>query len=82
MHLGYNNQGHSYSMNNQQLSVTGTEEERDIGVCVARNLKPSAQCALAARTAQTVLCSELTRWKTRDIEQAETRSCVWTTPSH
>jgi hypothetical protein len=58
MHLGYNNPGHSYSMNNQQLSAT--EEERDIGVCVARNLKPSAQCALAARTAQTVL-SQLSR---------------------
>jgi len=58
MHLGYNNPGHSYSMNNQQLSAT--EEERDIGVCVARNLKPSSQCALAARTAQTVL-SQLSR---------------------
>jgi hypothetical protein len=40
MHLRYNNPGHSYSMNYQQLSVT--EEERDIGVCVARTLKPSA----------------------------------------
>jgi hypothetical protein len=58
MHLGYNNPGHSYSMNNQQLSVT--EEERDIGVCVARTLKPSAQCSQTARAAQSVL-SQLTR---------------------
>jgi len=58
MHLGYTNTGHSYSMNNQQL--TETEEERDIGVCMASNLKPSAQCAQAARAAQTVL-SQITR---------------------
>jgi ribonuclease P/MRP protein subunit RPP40 len=45
-------------MNNQQLATT--EDERDIGVCVSKNLKPSAQCAQAARTAQTVL-SQLTR---------------------
>jgi hypothetical protein len=58
MHLGFTNTGHSYSMNNQQL--TETEEERDIGVCMASNLKPSAQCAQAARAAQTVL-SQITR---------------------
>jgi hypothetical protein len=58
MHLGFNNPGHTYSMNNQQLATT--EDERDIGVCVSKNLKPSAQCAQAARTAQTVL-SQLTR---------------------
>jgi hypothetical protein len=58
MHLGHNNTGHTYTMNNQQL--TTTEEERDIGVCVSKNLKPSMQCAQAAKTAQTVL-SQLTR---------------------
>jgi len=58
MHLGYNNPGHVYTMSNQQLSVT--EEERDIGVCVSKTLKPSAQCAQAAKMAQTVL-SQLTR---------------------
>jgi hypothetical protein len=26
--------------------------------------------------------SELTWWKARDMDQAETRSSVWTTPSH
>jgi hypothetical protein len=58
MHLGFNNPGHIYSMNNQQLATT--EDKRDIGVCVSKNLKPSAQCAQAAKTAQTVL-SQLTR---------------------
>jgi hypothetical protein len=45
-------------MKGQQL--TETEEERDIGVMVSRQLKPSAQCKHAARTAQTVL-GQLTR---------------------
>jgi hypothetical protein len=49
MHLGYNILGHVYTMSNQELSVT--EEERDIGVCVSKTLKPSAQCAQAAKTA-------------------------------
>jgi hypothetical protein len=40
-------------MKGQQLEVT--EEEKDIGVIMSKNLKPSAQCAKAARTAQTVL---------------------------
>jgi hypothetical protein len=58
MHLGYNNPGQNYTMNNQQLAPT--EEERDIGVCVSKSLKPSMQCTQAARTAQTVL-SQITR---------------------
>jgi ribonuclease P/MRP protein subunit RPP40 len=39
MHLGYNNTGHIYTMNNQQLEVTA--DERDIGVSMSQNLKPS-----------------------------------------
>jgi hypothetical protein len=53
MHIGFNNPAQGYTMDGQQLGVT--EEERDIGVSVSRNLKPSAQCAKAAKTAQTVL---------------------------
>jgi hypothetical protein len=41
-------------MNGQELEVTAEETERDIGVMVA-DLKPSAQCAGAARTTQSVL---------------------------
>jgi hypothetical protein len=32
-----------------------TKEEKDIGVTVTSNLKPTAQCTRAAKTAQTVL---------------------------
>ncbi len=42
-------------MNGQELEVTADETERDIGVMVADNLKPSAQGAKAVRTAQSVL---------------------------
>ncbi len=42
----------------QVLEVTS--EERDIGVIMAKSMKPSTQCANAARTAQTVL-SQVTR---------------------
>jgi hypothetical protein len=58
MHLGYNNTGHIYTMNNQQLEVTA--DERDIGVSMSQNRKPSAQCSQAAKTAQTVL-AQITR---------------------
>jgi hypothetical protein len=58
MHMGHKNPKHVYQMNGQELEVTA--EERDIGVKVADNLKPSAQCAKAARTTQSVL-GQLTR---------------------
>jgi ribonuclease P/MRP protein subunit RPP40 len=58
MHVGHNNEKHTYTMKGQQLAET--EEERDIGVMVSRHLKPSAQCKNAARTAQTLL-RQLTR---------------------
>jgi hypothetical protein len=35
--------------------MRATTEEKDIGVTVTTNLKPSAQCARAAKTAQTVM---------------------------
>jgi hypothetical protein len=53
MHLGHNNPHNEYLMNGQRLERT--EEEKDIGVTVAGMLKPSAQCARVARTAQSVL---------------------------
>jgi hypothetical protein len=58
MHIGHNNTMQEYFMNGEQLGVT--EEERDIGVMISRNLKPSSQCSKAARTAQTVL-SQISR---------------------
>jgi hypothetical protein len=58
MHLGHNNTAQEYRMNGQVLGVS--EEERDIGVNVTKDLKPASQCRKAARTAQTVL-SQITR---------------------
>jgi hypothetical protein len=52
MHLG-NNRHHQDQMYGQTLS--GTHEETAICVPVSGNLKPAAQCAWAAKTAQTVL---------------------------
>ena len=53
MHIGRTNPGYEYFMGGDKLEVS--ESERDIGVIVSNSLKPSAQCAKAARTANTVL---------------------------
>ena len=58
MHLGPKNVKHPYFMQGQQLEVTS--EEKDLGVTTTDKLKPSSQCAKAARTAQTVL-GQITR---------------------
>jgi ribonuclease P/MRP protein subunit RPP40 len=58
MHLGHNNPCRVFTMKNQQLETT--ETQRDIGVNVSKLLKPSLQCAHAARTAQSVL-SQISR---------------------
>jgi hypothetical protein len=53
MHLGRANLKCEYSMEGVKLEVT--KEEKDLGVLITDNLKPSAQCAQAAKTAQSVL---------------------------
>jgi hypothetical protein len=53
MHFGPGNKKFEYKMNGEKLDVT--TEERDIGVLVTDDLKPSAQCAKAAKTASKVL---------------------------
>ena len=53
MHMGRNNPNHQFSMGG--LMLDNTEEERDIGVTVSSDMKPTAQCAKAARVAQAVL---------------------------
>ena len=53
MHVGRSNPCHQYSMAGTRLERT--TEERDLGVIMSDKLKPSSQCAKAARTAQTVL---------------------------
>jgi ribonuclease P/MRP protein subunit RPP40 len=41
MHVGRNNPEYEYTMRGQKLETT--DEERDIGVMITKNLKPSAQ---------------------------------------
>jgi hypothetical protein len=53
IHCGRQNQQAAYTMDGQVLERT--EEERDIGVMVASNMKLDAQCAKAAKTAMTGL---------------------------
>lgn len=53
MHFGHNNVQNKYTMEGQELEKT--KEERDIGVLVSNNLKPSAQCSKAATTAGCIL---------------------------
>ncbi len=53
MHMGHQNPAFNYTMNGQELEET--KEERDIGVIVVANMKPTAQCTHAANTAQKVM---------------------------
>ena len=57
--VGQNNLMHTYSMYGTNLA--DTEQEQDIGVIVSNTLKPTAQCAEAARKAGAVL-TQLTLW--------------------
>ena len=49
MHVGPRNPGHVYRMAGKDLEVA--EEEKDIGVTVTKDLRPTQQCRRAARTA-------------------------------
>ena len=55
MHVGRNNPEYEYNMDNVKMTVV--EEERDIGVTVQKNMKPSKHCIKAADTALAVLSS-------------------------
>ena len=52
-HVGRNNINFSYSM--QGTPLEEVSQERDIGVIISHNLKPSLQCAEASRRALAVL---------------------------
>jgi hypothetical protein len=58
MHCGRNNKKAEYFMDGIKLKTV--DSERDIGVCISSNMKPSAQCADAANKARAVL-NQLTR---------------------
>jgi Reverse transcriptase (RNA-dependent DNA polymerase)/Endonuclease-reverse transcriptase len=53
MHFGSGNPQYQYQMAGHVLERTA--EEKDVGVTIAQNLKPGAQCCRAARTASVVL---------------------------
>ena len=53
MHIGRNNPKAEYFMNGEKLSES--DSERDIGVTISNNLKPSKQCSEAARKPNAVL---------------------------
>jgi hypothetical protein len=46
MHFGSKNKQNKYTMNGQEMEEV--EVEKDVGVMVANNLKPSQQCSAAA----------------------------------
>jgi hypothetical protein len=58
MHIGRRNERAEYKMAGVVLDKTS--EEKDLGVMVMDTLKPAAQCAKAAKTAQSVL-GQITR---------------------
>ncbi len=53
MNVGKNNPCYEYTMRGVKLRVT--EEERDLGVVITKNLKPSERCSKAAGRATSVL---------------------------
>ncbi len=64
LHIGRNNLCHKYTLGGVELS--STEEERDIGVLISKNLKPTKQCERAARTANGILSQILRAFSYRD----------------
>ena len=53
LHVGRENKEFNYSM--KGLPLVEITQERDIGVLINKNLKPSSQCAEASRRANAVL---------------------------
>ena len=58
LQLGRSNARHKYTMEGSELERV--QQEKDVGVIIAENLKPSLQCAKAAQKANSVL-GQLTR---------------------
>ena len=53
MHIGHNNTQHIYTMTNQQLIAT--EEQRDLEITIARDLKWQKHTEKSCKTANSVL---------------------------
>ena len=61
MHFGHNNGMQDYYMDGVKLSTI--KEEKDLGVLITDDLKPSVQCTEAARKAMSAL-----RWSRRSFD--------------
>ena len=58
VHFGKKNPGYTYTMGGfapAGVVLEAVEEEKDVGVMITTNLKPSIQCAKAAKKANQVL---------------------------
>ena len=53
LHFDFNNRCYTYYMNNEELSSDTVE--KDLGVCITTDLKPSKQCSEAVKKANHVL---------------------------
>ena len=53
LHVGHNNPMFKYNMDGKEM--VEEQQEKDVGVMIATNLKPSAQCLKAAKKANQVL---------------------------
>ncbi len=76
MRVGKNNPEYEYTMRSTALSKT--DEERDIGVTISKNMKPSAQCEKAAGRAMSVLNHIRRNFHYRDVRQVVQTICTTT----
>ena len=53
LHIGKTNRGRTYWMNGQQLPTS--QKEKDVGIIITNNLKPSQYCAEVARKNQAIM---------------------------
>ena len=60
LHFGHNNKQQHYFMKDSKLSTT--KEEKDLGVLITDNLKPSSQCTAAVNKTMSAL-----RWSKRSF---------------
>ena len=67
LHFGHNNKQQHYFMKDSKLSTT--KEEKDLGVLITDNLKPSSQCTAAVNNTMSAL-----RWSKRSFHYLDIES--------
>lgn len=78
IHVGNRNPGYKYVLNGEELHEV--DEEKDIGVLVHKNLKPSKQCQRAAATASAVLRQIAKNFHYRDRRTFRKLYCQYVRP--